>query len=410
MSIVTHPDSLRALRLLTCSCALIACEGGGNEPESTPGPVARIEFTADTFAVNSGSTVQVEAVPVDAGGRPVPDVEVVYTALDAGVAPVSESGVVSGMQSGPARIRASVGSVNATATVEVFGHPDGLLLGSQALGFRPFGVAVSRTGLVYVTQLDAAAVARLDTSLNVAQSIAVGEIPTGVAFSPKGDVAYVTNQWSQNVGVIDVARGQQTATIPIPADPYVPFVSPDGSKLYVTSNTPNVFVASTNSRAVTDAIEVTQAPNGFALHPDGGRIYVSTFVGGTVHEIDASSDAVLRTFAPGGMPQGLVVSKDGSELLIANESGWLDIYSLASGEQIERVPLAGGAFGAALSPDEQHLYLSLPAAGKVQVVNIPSRHVIHTIDVGGMPRRIAFTRHGGIAVIPNEGGYVSFVR
>lgn len=106
----------------------------------------------------------------------------------------------------------------------------------------------------------------------------------------------------------------------------------------------------------------------------------------------------------------MVVSADGSELYIANEQGWVDVYDLSTGMPVAQVLLAGGGFRMALSPDQQHLYVSEPNAGLLQVINIPSRNVIHTLHVGGTPRRVAFTRHGGLAVIPNEAGYVSFVR
>jgi YVTN family beta-propeller protein len=403
-----HKRTVIGLLLLGIAAAT-SCRSGGESVGPQSG-VAHLEFVADTFPLNAGQQAVVRAVLVDAQGQQVPNAQITYSIASGNAASISPDGTVSGIKPGPADIRAAVGSMSASATVEVFGHPEGQLIGSTPLGARPFGVAVSRTGVVYVTQLDAATVTPLDTTLRAAAPIAVGNVPTGVTFSPRGDVAYVTNQWSESVGVIDVASGRQVSAIAIPADPFVPFVSPDGSKLFITSNTNNLFVASTSTRAITDVVQLTHAPNGFALHPDQKRIYVSASFGGTVHEIDIASNAILRSFVPGGTPQGLVVSKDGSELLVANEGGWIDVYALSSGQSAAKITLDGGGFGTALSPDEQHLYVSLPGAGKVQVVNIPARKIIHTIDVGGRPRRIAFTRHGGVAVIPNEAGYVSFVR
>jgi YVTN family beta-propeller protein len=171
-----------------------------------------------------------------------------------------------------------------------------------------------------------------------------------------------------------------------------------------------VHVVDLARRVVTDAVAVGYAPNGFAVNPSETKLYVSSFGGGSVAEIDLANDAVLRTFVTGGMPQDVIVSKKGDELYIANESGWIDVYDLATGQRAARIPLAGGGFGMAFSPDEAHLYVSLPSSGLVQVVNIHSRSIIHTIQVGGQPRRIAFTYHGGIAVVANESGKVDYVR
>ena len=408
--------------LVSLFAGLSAGCGGGSTPpveppppapeESVPPPtaVARLVFVADSLAVNQGRVTQAVVTALDADGKAVAGAQVAYSVVDPRVASVAAGGAVSGLRPGVTGVRASVGSVVATATLEVFGHPEGAVVGAEPLHGRPFGVAVSRHGAVYVTQLDAGSLAQLDTARRIVGSVATGYTPTGVVFSPAGDVAYVTNQSSGTVGVVDVAAGRQIATIALPAHPFVPFVSPDGAKLFVTTNTSFVVVADAASRSLTGRIDLAHAPNGFALHPDGKRVYVSSSFGGTVHEVDMGTNQVLRALAPGGVPQGLAVSRDGTELFVANEAGWLDVYSLEDGTRLARLALAGGGFGLATSPDEQHLYVSLPNAGLVQIVNIPTRAIAHTITVGGVPRRIAFTRHGGVAVIPNEAGYVSFVR
>lgn len=292
-----------------------------------------------------------------------------------------------------------------------FTHPEGVLAPEvPEISGRPFGVAISRSGLVYVTRLDAAMVTVLDASLAVVDSIDVGSAPTGVAFAPDGETAYVTNQFSQSLGVIDVSTATQVDEIELPADPFVPFVSPDGSKVFVTSNTSNVYVINRGTATLTDSIELSHAPNGFAFHPTKGRVYVSAFAGGTVSEITVSNGDVLRTFTPGGLPQGMAVSRNGRELYVANESGWMEIFDLSTGASARKVTLDSGGFGLALSPDGEFVYVTEPAVGKVQIVSVESRSIVGTLYVGGQPRRIAFTRLGDMAVVANEDGYVSFVK
>ncbi|HXI21942.1 MAG TPA: YncE family protein, partial [Gemmatimonadales bacterium] len=393
--------------LAVLGAGLAAC--GSSSGPSTPGQPTRLAFTRDTFAVNELGSFQLRAVAYDANGAAVPGQAISY-GVTGTAATATMAGMVTGVAPGVGTLEAHLGQLGATAALEVFGHPVGTVLDSVALGSRPFGVAVSRTGVVYVTQLDNARVSRVDTNHTVVDSIEVGQVPTGITFSPDGQFAYVTNQLSQNVGVIDVALAQQARTIPVPCNPFVPFVSPDGQKLFVTCNTSMVYVADPTPGVLTDSITLTQAPNAIALNPDQQRIYVSAFFGGTVSEISIASGAVLRTFSPGGMPQGMVVSPDGAELFVANEAGWVDVYDLGTGQPEPQVVLSGGGFGLALSPDLAYLYVTEPNAGLVEIIDLGSRAVAHTLQVHGVPRRIAFTRHGGVAVIPNEGGYVSFVR
>jgi YVTN family beta-propeller protein len=406
--------------LVSLAVVLLATACGGAEAVSPPvvppgggGPSGnRIVFTVDTVSVNQGQSIQVSAKVLDAAGQPLVGAPLSFSSAS-GLLEVSSTGVVKGIKPGEATVRATSGELSAEVTTDVYGHPDGLLVGSTPLGQRPFGAAVSRDGLVYITRLDAG----LLSSANAAdyaideRHVQVGSVPTGVAFSPDGATAYVTNQYSWNVGVVDVESGAQIAEIPFDGNPFVVRVSPDGERLYVAGNTTQVNVYSTESRALLKKIPVGYAPNGFAVHPTDPVLYVSS-VFGSVTEVDMTTDDVLRTFAAGGTPQEVVVSKNGDELFVANEAGWVDIFDLETGARAAQVPVNGGAFGMALSPDQQHLYVGVInwGASTVDVVNIPSRHIIHSIAVGGVPRRIAFTRHGGIAVVANESGYVSFVR
>jgi YVTN family beta-propeller protein len=390
---------------------LPACDNGGpTPPPPPPGSIARIEFPRDSFAVKQSHQLQLAARAYDANNQLIPGAALTYS-VTGGAASITTGGLASAVKPGAVVVEAHAGNLSATATLEVFGHPEGVILGAEPLSGAPFSVAISRDGVIYVTRPTAASVARLDTSLVVEDTFPVGNEPTGITFAPDGQTAYVANQFSQDVGVIDVATNQQVASIPIPADPFVPFVSPDGSKVFITSNTSMVYIADAATRTLVDSVRVTHAPNGFALHPDMTRVYVSTFVGGTVSEIDLATDSIVRGWTPGGMPQDMVVTPDGSELFVANESGWVNVYDLGTGDAVDSIPLNGGGFGMALSPDQEHLYVSESNAGNVEVINIASRTIIHTIYVGAQPRRIAFTRHGGVAVVPNEsGGYVSFLK
>src|SRR2546430_2349250 len=161
-------------------------------------------------------------------------------------------------------------------------HPSGQLIDNVTTP-PAFGVAVREDGLTYFTELFNGGVGITSTQTRTVDGfIPTGSIPTGLDFSPDGNTAYVTNQGSQNVGVIDVASAQQVATIPTPGgeSPFVVRVSPDGSRLFISTNTTTVYIVDTQTRQVIGSVQVGFAPNGFAVHPDGRIIYVSASFGG----------------------------------------------------------------------------------------------------------------------------------
>ena len=273
-----------------------------------------------------------------------------------------------------------------------------------------YGIDVSSTGVVYATVATSSHLVRISLStLSLVDTVAVGGVPTGVAFSPDGGTAYVTNQFSGTLGVVNVASDSQLATVAVNAMPFVTMPSPDGSRVIVTGNNDSIFVVDPGTKSVVASLHVGAAPNGLAFNAAGTRVYVSNYGDGTVAEVNPATPAVLRTFTTGGAPQGLVLSADGGELYIANQDGWLEVRSVASGARIDSVPLGAQAFGIARSPDNRLLYVGLYQVGKVMIVDRATHQVIDSLATGGSPRRIAFTADGKHAVIANNSGWVDVV-
>ena len=101
---------------------------------------------------------------------------------------------------------------------------------------------------------------------------------------------------------------------------------------------------------------------------------------------------------------------------------------------VDSVTLAGTPFAVAISPagvvyvsrltgdsvaradlpsvtrDNAQLYASMLADGKVYLLDRAARMVVDSVVTGGSPRYIEFNADGTWAVIPNEMGWVTFVR
>jgi YVTN family beta-propeller protein len=375
-------------------------------------PGLRLILDRTLVEVDQERTATFSARIVDSAGQTVTDIPISFVAGGGAPLTVTQEGVVTGVRPGAGIVEVRAGGKPVDSVdVDVFGRPEGLIAGNAGLSSRPFGAAVSKNGVVYVTRLDAGNMAVTNVRQRaITGTIPVGSVPTGVTFNKEGTLAYVTNQYSGNVGIVDVATSSQVGTIDVAGDPFVVRVAPSGTKLYITSNADLVSIADLRTGSVTKTIPVGFAPNGFAVTPDESRIYVASAYGSEVTELHTGTDAVLRKFTVNGTPQDMIVSRCGCELYVANEAGWVDVINLATGQNVARIPLAGGGFGMALSPDQVHLYVSIPSQGLVQVVNTQSRKITHTLEVGGQPRRIAFDYHGGIAVVANESGSVNFVR
>jgi YVTN family beta-propeller protein len=81
--------------------------------------------------------------------------------------------------------------------------------------------------------------------------------------------AYITNETSNNVSVIDTKTNKVTVTIPVGTGPFGVAVSPDRTKVYVANEGSNtVSVVDTATNKVTATIPGGFSPSGVAVSPD----------------------------------------------------------------------------------------------------------------------------------------------
>jgi len=290
------------------------------------------------------------------------------------------------------------------------GHPRGLLAATLQLRDAPTDIAVSPSGAVLATRAYAASVERLDLpNLKSVASVPVGCNPVRLVFDHSGRRAYVSNQLSHSISVIDVPTNRRIDEIAVSGWPAPVVVSLDGRTLFVTTNEDSLYAIQLATKRVAATIPLPATSHHLTLHRSGKLLYVATRAAGTVIEIDAATLQTVRTFQVGGQTQALAVSADGTELYVANEAGGLDAVDLKRGTVSASLPLDGRAYGLALSPDNLQLYVGLVSTGQVHVVDRKSLRVVQAIYTGGVPREITFSMSGKTALIANEAGWVDVV-
>lgn len=416
--------------------AAIALAGAGCDTPN--GPPAGVSFAASvTVAAGDAQTgaqgtelpFALAVIVLDSAGQPLPAVKVLFVVTSGGGSAAPESaltnfdgraetvwtlGAATGNQTIEARVtregRPTLAAEFDAVSVQL-ARPAGIVVQTRAMGDRPYSVAISPLGLAYVTRLDSAAVHAADpASLQLGNPVGVGNVPTDVTFSLNGATAYVTNQFDAALGVINTTTGVQTATIPMGGDPFDVIVSPDGGKVYVSTNAGRVMILNASTNAVIDTTPTGGAPMRMVFHPDGTRLYAANVLMGMVHEISHANGSILRTFVVGGTPQGMAVSPNGVDLFIANQAGRVDVWNLVTNVQQAPITLPFGGFFLAMTKDATQLYVGYLGTGAVAVIDRQTRTIVNTVVTGGSPRRIAFSPDGLTALIANQDGWVDFVR
>ncbi|MGH7528795.1 MAG: hypothetical protein ACREMN_00285 [Gemmatimonadales bacterium] len=377
---------------LLCVLAVLGCEQATG-PSAAP---ATITLASPAKIVYEGAALSLSAVATDGGA-------ITYASRDPEIARVSPDGVVSGILTGSTYVIAASGTARDSVLLTVLVRRDGF-------DGRPYGAAISRDGLAFVTVIGLEEVARAPVPFPEFTTAArVGAVPTDVQFNSTGTRAYVSNQFDESIAEIDVATGAWIDTIAVEGDAFRVLVAPGDSMLWVTTNANSVFVIRLATKEIVARIPTVQDVNGLAAR--GDRVWISTLWAGTVLEVNAHSYAVERVFDVGGIPQELIVSPDGERLYIANEAGKVQIWSLDNGTELASIALpGGGGFGMARHPGNGFLYVSTGYYSRtVWVVNPESEAIVRRIQTGGTPRRIAFDPGAQIGIVTNEYGWIDLI-
>jgi len=288
------------------------------------------------------------------------------------------------------------------------------------LSGTPFAVAISSAGVTYVTQALAASAARADLpSTSFSTSFPVGDLPSQVRMSPDGGTAYVGNQDAQTITYIDVATNRAVGTTTVPEGSILTLgLSPDGKWLYALTDYYGVYVIDTATRAVVASITgAGTILTGVAFHPSQPCMYIAARDEGTISTVNLEKNRVVRSQAvAGGRIQNVAVSRDGALLFATDiERSKLLVRDLSSDgseflEYAVGTPQARNAFDVAVTPDNEQVFVSTLADGKVYVFDRATRAILGTVVTGGSARYVAFDAAGSTAVIANESGWVNFVR
>src|SRR5262245_3047726 len=218
--------------------------------------------------------------------------------------------------------------------------------------------------------------------------------------------AYVGLFKDNAIAVLDTGTNRVQSTIPVPQGPHGIVITPDGRKVYVSSDgASTVSVIDTQTDKIVKSIEVGTNPHGLAISPDGRQVLVGAFGTNQVLLIDTSTDQIVRRL-PVPMPHNSALSPDGRMAYVGSQQqGATAVVILApmQGTQVGTVTLEKAPRGLTLSPDAKQLYVTVAGADAVQVVDLTSQRVVGQIPVGASPHHLLTFPNGTAGLVVSQG-------
>jgi YVTN family beta-propeller protein len=282
--------------------------------------------------------------------------------------------------------------------------PTGHLSNPGEVAFNPSGT------LAYVVNDGSDTVSVINPSTGtVINTIPVGTSPVGVAFNPSGTLAYVTHCASGTVSVINPSTSTIINTITLgTACPWGIAFNPSGTLAYVTNTYGDtVLVINVATDSVIDTITVGSDPTMVAFNPSGTLAYVTNEYTSTISVINGATDSVINTITVGTTPWGVAVNPSGTLLYVTNAAvnggGTVSVVNPATDRVTSTIAVGTWPFTVAFNPSGTLAYVVNDGSDTVSVINPSTGTVINTVPVGTSPVGVAFNPSGTLAYVTNEG-------
>lgn len=281
---------------------------------------------------------------------------------------------------------------------------------------RPVSIDLDAAGdLAYVANSGSNTVSVLD--LRARREIAVigaGEEPVSARISPDAKTLVVANRRGGSVTIVDPAGPVDPARRALAPSVRAVFdgcpgasdavILPDSSKAFIACAAGHQVMALALARSkaypaqpdrLQALMDVGRAPVHLALKPDGGELFVSNSLSGSISEVSTPTDDVLGTYMMGDTPVRGLVSSDNSLLYVANlHSQYVTIYAIDEGKRLPTsqggsIRVGDGPAALAFSASGLLLFVVDAHSGDVAVVRTASRSLFTLIPTGRNPNAIA---------------------
>jgi YVTN family beta-propeller protein len=258
--------------------------------------------------------------------------------------------------------------------------------------------APAGTPLAYVPNEGSGSISIIDTSTDaVVGEIPAGKKPRGTVITRDGLTAYVSDQPNNRLLVVDLAQRRVTGDIALGESPEGVGLSPDGRWVVAAvEERHEVVFVDTQARRKAFTVPVQgKNPEHAVFSPDGRLLFVSAEEGDAVDIIDVAARRQVAQVPVGARPRGIGFSPDGRRAYVAAEnSSELFVIDVASRSVLKRLPAGTRANGITVHPDGRQVFISNGGDASVSVLDAEKLEIVATIPVGQRPWNMALTPDG----------------
>lgn len=224
--------------------------------------------------------------------------------------------------------------------------------------------------------------------------------------------AYVTNQASHDVSVIDLATHRSVATIPVDQGPAgVAVSSPTAAVFVAHPEAATIAVIDMHRQQVVQRLRTndgTGGPMGLAVSEDGKRLLATDWARGALWLFDVSAAPAgplreLARIAVGRYPAGVAWSPDGRSAYVAErDDDTIAVVDLENAAVRQRIRVGTHPFALTVDAARQRLHALNVYSNDISVIDLRRLEVERTVAVGKAPYGAALSSDGRRLFVTNQ--------
>ena len=240
----------------------------------------------------------------------------------------------------------------------------------------------------------------------IGATIEVGAAPHGIRFSPDGDTAYVALSGDGQVAVVDLTGPAVVARWDAGTTPLDLIRAGDG--WLVTQFTDSTLIAlGADGRIILGAVwNVGAGPSLFTPATVRGQAWVTSEFADRLWVVDTGTGVPLTSHETGDRPYPADVMWDGSHAFVPDmDAGTVSVIDLLNAETDATVDVCPGPPGGALTPDQVTYIVACGGSDELALINTASFQVTGRVSgLGPRPFSVAVPGDGRHAIVNNAGG------
>ena len=282
--------------------------------------------------------------------------------------------------------------------------------------------------LLYVTNERTGEISIIDpASRREINRIAVGKRPRGLVASPDHALLYVAlsgspiggpdvdesslpppDQAADGIVVIDLATNRIVKTLRGISDPEQLAISPDGTRIYVSSEDSGKLIILDTEGNILSALSIGGEPEGVAVSPDGKTVLATSEEDSSVAVIQVGKPEVVRRIKVGERPRNALFLQNGRAAVPGEFDSSIALIDYNRGQLLRKIQLASEDRPMGIASAGSSILVTTGRGGRLVKINPAEssrqKPVQSVALVGERPWGLAISPDGKTAITANGPG------